>query len=47
MDKGYFYTAVAIFFTFHFSLFCVALPSKWKVIKLSDGIPCGSPTTAN
>ena len=21
MDKGYFYTAVAIFFTFHFSLF--------------------------
>ena len=30
MDKGYFYTAVAIFFTFHFSLFCVPLPPKME-----------------
>ena len=41
--------AVANFslFPFHFTLFYVPLRSKWKVTTSSDGIPCGSRTTAN
>ena len=49
MKNKEFSEAVANFslFTLHFSLFYVPLPSKWKVAKSSDGIPCGSLTTVN